>query len=175
MTQLETLAVEFVLLVGYIIVVVIINKNLKAQIRTQGEIISNMGQYMNIIKMDEIQKYVEMSQKNVAMEYKDKLKEQDAEWKKKADLGITIILKEFLALLKFSVLVAFNFSSIPKYKELLNDMEASTTKEELLLVEKRIEEETKAILKNHNPALLALLATDPRFTGGREVKKAPGE
>jgi len=74
--QTWILILEGALFAAYVIGVLIINKTLRAQVKSQGDIISRMEQYTNIIKLDEIQKYVEMSAKTVLMESEDKLKKQ---------------------------------------------------------------------------------------------------
>lgn len=155
--QTWILIVQFVLLVAYVIGVLIINRTLRAQVKSQGGIMSKMEQYMNIIKLDEIQKYVEMSVKTVQMEYKEKLQKQDEEWKRKAKDSFQVVLDEFLVLLDFSLKVAGGFANNPNYIELLNNMKDSVAKTQLLSFQERVWQQTKEMVAN-DPALLRLLA-----------------
>jgi len=170
--QTWILILEGALFAAYVIGVLIINKTLRAQVKSQGDIISRMEQYTNIIKLDEIQKYVEMSAKTVLMESEDKLKKQDEEWKKKADEGVRVVLDEFLALLDFSLKVTGDFATNHKYLEHLHNMKNSLSKTRLLSFQERVWEQ---IIKsaNDNPVLLALLIRSDYFQMAKKAQRLP--
>jgi hypothetical protein len=172
MIQTWTLVAQLVLLAAYVIGVLIINKTLRAQVKSQGDIMSRMEQYSNIIKLDEIQKYVEMSAKTVLMESEEKLKKQDEEWKKKANGGVRVVLDEFLALLDFSLKVTGDFATNPKYLEHLHNMKDSLSKTRLLLFQERVWQQIIK-LANDNPTLLALLIRSDYFQGAKKAQESP--
>lgn len=145
---------EAVLLIAYAIGVLIIIKFqnnkisiLRTEIDSQSGIMKKTEQFMNIFKLDMVDKYVEIMQKKTQVEKDEAIKKIEEEWKHKAKQGYEFVLTEYLGLFSFSLnLIDF----MPKNNVLikaLNEMPDSFAKKELTSRREKTEQEIDKIIE----------------------------
>lgn len=116
-----TFIAQLVLLVAYIIGACVVINTLKAQKKSQSELMDKMKQYADIFKVDDFLKYVELKlerermeqEKRRAIELEEQRKTVEQEINNKAKNGMNTLLKELRELYSLSFRL---LSESPDYK-----------------------------------------------------------
>lgn len=71
------------------------NTTLKAQVAAQGQLIAGMQQYQNIIKLDEVEKYVGMRERTISQQSKEEKEKIENELKQTIDSQFAVLNDSF--------------------------------------------------------------------------------
>lgn len=142
---------QIILIFAYAIGVLIVIKNqkgeikkLKTQIETQSGILSAMEKFMGIFKLEEIERYVEMSRKTFLMEKEDDMKAFKEKLEATTKKSYNFLFKEYLDVSKTLNRLSFAFGSYPYFEKTILEMESVVVKESLLESIKEQKEALKA-------------------------------
>jgi Fe-S cluster assembly ATPase SufC len=113
--------------------------SLETQVKSQAGIMLKMEQFMNIFKIEQIEKYVEIMEKTYRKEKDEAIKRVEEEWKQKADRGMQLLMNEYLEVIDFSIkTISANPSNIT-IERFVNEMKEGTiAKTEFLRAWKRV-------------------------------------
>ena len=133
--------------IGYIIIF-FYQKNkidsLKTQIESQSGVLSSMQTFMSIFKLEEIERYVEMSRKTFLMEKEDDMKAFKEKLEATTKKSYNFLFKEYLDVTRTLFRLSFAFGIYPYFEKTILEMESVVAKESLLESIKEKKEALKA-------------------------------
>jgi len=131
---------EIVLLIVYVIgVLVIINFQkekigaLNAQIKAQNDMIANMQRLMSIIKLDDIEKYVDINKKIMEHEKEEAVKNVEKKIKAKADDALKLLLQEYSAVYGLALRIIGVYPHLDKMSTYISEIDTNIGSREHLL------------------------------------------
>ena len=133
--------------IGYIIIF-LYQKNkidsLKTQIESQSGVLSSMQTFMSIFKLEEIERYVEMSRKTFLMEKEDDMKALKEKLEATTKKNYGVLFNEYLDVSEALIKLSFAFGAYPYFETTILEMKSVVQKEYLLERIKKKKEELKA-------------------------------
>ena len=118
--------------------------SLKTQVESQAGILSAMQKFMSIFKLEEIEKYVEISRKKFIMEKEENMKGLEEKIEAKTKKDYDFLFKEYLDVSKTLNRLSSAFGSYPYFEKTILEMESVVVKESLLESIKEQKEALKA-------------------------------
>lgn len=119
--------------------------SLKTQIESQSGVLSSMQTFMSIFKLEEIEKYVEISRKKFLIEKEEDMKVLEEKLKAKIKKNYDFLFKEYLEASKALSKLSFAFATYPYFETTILEMKSVVQKEYLLESIKMKKEELKAL------------------------------
>lgn len=137
--QIVTLILQGILVIGYVVGTIIIknhqNKKIEALetgINTQSKIMESMQRFMGMFDLDQVEKYVKMSQKTFKFEKAEALKKLNEDWKKEADKSISFLIAEREDLLSLAISLIWTSPYSSALEKSINEMKSDKSKVTLL-------------------------------------------
>jgi len=118
--------------------------SLKTQIESQSGVLSSMQTFMSIFKLEEIERYVEMSRKKFLMEKDDDIKALKEKLEAKTKKNYGFLFNEYLDVSEALIKLSFAFGAHPYFETTILEMKSVVQKEYLLERIKKKKEELKA-------------------------------
>ena len=118
--------------------------SLKTQIESQSGVLSSMQTFMSIFKLEEIERYVEMSRKKFLMEKDDDIKALKEKLEAKTKKNYGFLFNEYLDVSEALIKLSFAFGAYPYFETTILEMKSVVQKEYLLERIKKKKEELKA-------------------------------
>ena len=119
--------------------------SLKTQIESQSGVLSSMQTFMSIFKLEEIERYVEMSRKKFLMEKDDDIKALKEKLEAKTKKNYGFLFNEYLDVSEALIKLSFAFGAYPYFETTILEMKSVVQKEYLLESIKVKKEELKAL------------------------------
>ena len=101
---------------------------LRIQVKSQKDTISNIQRFMDLFKLDVVERYVQFSQKTAEKERDEAIKVITEEWQRKTELTGKVYFAEYKALLDISLNFVRSFAFSTTAEQIIRGMNDSFTK-----------------------------------------------
>ena len=133
--------------IGYIIIF-FYQKNkidsLKTQIESQSGVLSSMQKFMSIFKLEEVERYVEISRKKFLIEKEIDLKTLKEKLEATTKKNYDFLFHEYLDVSDALIKLSFAFGAYPSFEKAITEMKSVVIKQFLLKRIKKKKEDLKA-------------------------------
>ncbi len=122
-------------------------ESLKTQVDSQSDVLSSMQRFISIFKIDEVEKFVELSRKKFLMEKEEDLKKIKKEFKSKIDIKNNVLSIQMLELLMVLTKLSYFVGDKSYFEKSIKEMRKGIAKERALEVLNEAKKQEKSIKK----------------------------